>query len=299
MSDEINLDVLEIFFHYLKEREKIRKLKLEGVRPPNLTADPILATYKFTNVSRHYDRTTQWVYKNWYFPHRGEHSGISLGVQAFNCALFRYFGTMEFAEVIGYQKDFNPQYLIDKASERRLSGKKVFTGAYIITNGGISAPKEEVVVKNYLAPFWENRQKIVDIALESQSWERTLDFIGRLNGFGPFMRKEVGLDMMYTDVLKECDDRHSWSPAGPGAIRGLNRLLDREVEDSMTQKEALDHMRYLLPIVRKEMESVPHMHDVMLDFGVTDVQFCLCELDKYCRVLKNEGRPRSRYTFKG
>jgi hypothetical protein len=32
-----------------------------------------------------------------------------------------------------------------------------------------------------------------------------------------------------------------------------------------------------------------------VDFGVTDVQFSLCEIDKYLRVKNGEGRPRSKY----
>ena len=68
MDVNFDLAVLDMFFFYIRERERIRLRKLQGLRPPKLTADPILATYKFTNVLRHWDRTTQWVVNNWYIP---------------------------------------------------------------------------------------------------------------------------------------------------------------------------------------------------------------------------------------
>ena len=281
---------LEIFFFYIKERELIRQKKAHGETFP-WSADPILSTFKFTNVLRFHDKTTQWVYHNWYKPNRDK----PLECQAANCAIFRYFGTQEFAEELGYQDHFVPDEIIGTADDMMSRGKKVFTGAYIITNQGISAPKQEVVVKYFLTPFVENVGKLVTIARETKSWEKTLNFMGKLSGFGPFMRKEVGLDMMLTPILEDCIDKYSWSPAGPGAIRGLNRLLGLDKDKGMNQDQALSHMRWLLPLVQEEMKKYTHMEIIMKEFGVTDVQFCLCEFDKYLRVQYNEGRPRSIY----
>jgi hypothetical protein len=281
---------LNIFFHYLKERESIRLKKVRGEKYP-FTSDPILHQYKFTNILRIYDRTTQWALLNWYSRNRDK----DLRIQAFNCALFRYFGTEEFAKELGYQLDFQPELIMKTAALMLAQKSKVFTGAYIVTNQGISAPKQEVVVKYFLTPFWEALPKIVKIARESFLWEETLGEIAKIDGFGPFMRKEVGLDLMLTSVLEDCTDRYTWTPAGPGAVRGLNRLLNRDLKKNMSQEEALHHMRFLLPLVKEEMLKYPEMHPTMSIFGVTDIQFSLCELDKYLRVMYDEGRPRSLY----
>lgn len=295
MADDIqvpNIDIrgLEIFFFYLHEREKIRLAKVRNEKYP-WTADPILSTFKFTNVLRIYDKTTQWGLNNWYLPHMDE----ELKIQALNCMIFRFFGTIEFAQAAGYQKKFDPQHLIDIATERLSFGQKVFTGAYVITNGGKSAPKQEVVVKDYITPFWNKLDRIIEVAQVSKSWEQTLNVIQGTPGFGPFMAKEVGLDLQLTRVLKGCHDARTWSPAGPGAIRGLNRLLGRDLERGMSQAEALTHMRYLTQLIFKEMAKHPEMTPTMTEFGVTDTQFSLCEFDKYMRVLHNQGRPRAKY----
>lgn len=287
-----NLDVkaLEIFFYYIREREKIRQAKVVNQKFP-WSADPILSTYKFTNVLRYYDKTTQWGLNNWYLPNIDE----DLKIQALNCMIFRFFGTIDFAQEIGYQRDFNPEFLLKKADESLSSGKKVFTGAYIITNMGLSKPKQEVVVHHFLTPFWNQINRIIEVATTSNSWEHTLNLLMGMPGYGPFMAKEVGLDLQFTRVLRNCTDGKTWSPAGPGAIRGLNRLLGRDVDTAMRQPEALTHMRYLTQMVFKEMFQYPEMKQTMDEFGVTDTQFNLCEFDKYMRVLKGQGRPRSMY----
>jgi hypothetical protein len=282
---------IDLFSWYLHEREAIRISKENGFPKHTWTTDPILSEYKFTNILRINDKTTKWVHEHWYKNHRD----AAPHVQALNCAIFRYFGTSNYAEQIGYQQEFRPDYLIEAANSMMAQGKKVFTGAYIITNGGIKAPKQQVVVYNYLSPFWSNAEYICDVARKTNSWQAVCEAMGKLPGFGAFMRKEVALDMMLTPVLENCHDRLTWSPAGPGAIRGLNRLMGRAVEGPYSQARALEEMKEILEQLSARKMFASWMPKIGVDFGVTDVQFSLCEVDKYLRVKNGEGRPRSRY----
>lgn len=284
----MNPDMLEMFYYYLHEREKIRIRKEEGHN--HLTDDPILQKYKFTNILRSNDRTTRWVKSNWYDPNRDK----PLDVQTLNCGIFRYFGTSDFAEAIGYQTDWNPQHLVDTAAARIAAGKKVFTGAYIITNGGISAPKQNVVVGNYLQPLREAIPEILRVAEKTNRWENVAEVVRKVPGMGAFMTKEFLLDVMLTPVLENVEDKLTWSPVGPGAIRGLNRISGRPVDAPLTQKKGLDEMQAIMGWLVKTGMAY-HMPKIGVDFGVTDVQFSLCEFDKYNRVKNGEGRPRSMY----
>lgn len=284
----MNQDVFDTFRDYLHERNLIRIRKENG--EPKLTSDPILQKYKFTNILRSNDRTTKWVVENWYTPNRDKH----LSVQALNCAIFRYFGCIEFAEAIGYQEEWCPEFLIDTAKTRMANKQKVFTGAYIITNGGIKAPKYEVVVGNYLQPFREQVPTIVQVAQDTNSWEAVSKIMRTIPGMGAFMTKEILLDMMLTPVLENATDKLTWSPVGPGAIRGLNRLHDRPLEKSVSQDKGLAEMKDLLTLLAA-IGFEAHMPRIGVDFGITDIQFSLCELDKYLRVKNGEGRPRSKY----
>lgn len=286
------MNLVEGMASYLVERERIRLQKEAGAKPP-FTEDWILQKFKFTNVLREHDRCSRWAIQNWYRPNHNQ----PLELQLLNCAIFRYFGTWEFAEALGWQDDFRPTNIVYLAKERLAQKKRVFTGAYVITNGGISAPKEEVVVHEYLTPFWRKAPDLVRIAQKTNRWEAVALECFRLPGFGGtgFMTKEVLSDAMFTAVLENVTDRLTWSPAGPGARRGLNRLHGRPYEGSLPFDRALNEMRELHPKLVAQMSRHEHMHPILDRFDLHAVQFSLCEYDKYLRVKNGEGRPRSTY----
>ena len=286
----MNTENFETFVHYLNERELIR-LKRERGDPGPWTDDPILSKYKFTNIMRSEDRTTRWLVENWYRPHRDEPKSI----QALNCAIARYFGHQGFLGELGYQYTWDPDYILRKAKARMARGEKVFTGAYIITNAGSTDPKENVVVTQFLTPFRFNLDQIVRLS-EQNRWELVAEFMQTLPGIGPFMSKEIALDMMLNPLLENATDKLTWTPAGPGAIRGLNRLHDRPLQQGMTQTKAIGEMQDLLWMLGEHFKE--YMPRPGVNYGVTDVQFSLCELDKYLRVKNGEGRPRSGYDWK-
>ena len=278
------------FYEFIQERESIR-LKKEAGEPWPWTNDKILQTYKFTNVNREHDKTTRWMREHWTGPN--EHQ--SYGIQLFNCAFFRYFGTIEFAEAAGYQTAFdNPVVLkqvMDLAADRLSCKKKVFTGAYIITNQGISAPKQEVVCKKFLAPFWEASADLAYLAAQTRSWQVVANGMMKLKGFGGsgFMTKEVLQDALQTPIFEGCVDRNTWCLIGPGARRGLNRFAGRNVKDKVSFNQMLDEMIELYEQRREYWEGI--------ELDLHCIQFQLCEFDKYERVRLGEGRPRSRYHF--
>jgi hypothetical protein len=282
------------FYKFMHRREAIRLLKEAG-KPWPWTDDAILREYKFTNVNREHDRTTRWMREHWTKPNKDR----PLAEQLFNCAFFRYFGTIEFAEAAGWQFAFdNPvvcKQVIELAAKRLKEKRRVFTGAYVITNQGISAPKQEVVCNLFLSPLWDAAPDLVELAQVSRSWEAVAIEMMKLQGFGGsgFMTKEVLQDALHTPVFEKCIDRNTWCPIGPGARRGLNRVFGRAVKDKVPMNRMLKEMLDLY----KERENYwpPHGQETELDLHC--IQFQLCEFDKYERVRLGEGRPRSRYKY--
>jgi hypothetical protein len=218
-----------------------------------------------------------------------------------NCAIARYFGTSEFYEALGWQDDFNPDKIKSLASERLRSRQRVFTGAYVITNQGISAPKEEVVTDIFLKGLWSMATTggLCNLIRDGLSWERTVRQMAEIQGFGGtgFMAKEVTLDTMYftsfwpdksEDGKSLPSDYWSWTPIGPGARRGLQRLDMSPTLSCLLQ-------------VSDSQDTVYTDHERLvvfwpMDWGKlspTDIQFGLCEFDKYERTRLGEGRPRS------
>jgi hypothetical protein len=289
----------QAFYDYLNEREEIRLRKEAGFSFP-WTDDEILRTYKFTNVRRHHDRTSDQLRRLFYGPNFNDDKRTIL----MNCALYRYFGTWEFAQAIGWQQydTFDFDGIKDLAESRLASRERVFTGAYVITNQGISAPKQEVVVDYFLKDLHAKTPQLVKIAEETQSWEEVSDRMRMIGGFGGtgFMTKEVLLDTTYTGFWNETFehskdgtfsypvDWDSWTPIGPGARRGAARLLGDDSATPLTEQRSMD-------IIRKigEWQEMLWTHDGRL--VPTDIQFAFCEFDKYERVRLGQGKPRSKY----
>ncbi len=274
------------FFEFMCKRESLR-LRKEFGEPWPWSDDDILNSYKFTNVKRENDRTTRWMREHWTGPNERRPAGEII----FNCALFRYFGTWEFAEALGWQRQWQPKAVVKLARERSSQGLRVFTGAYIIPTLGFRGAKSEAVAHHVLTPLWEAREGLGRVAVGTQSWRATAELLRSMPGFGGtgFMAKEVLQDAMHTPVLRRAVDRNSWCPAGPGARRGLNRLARRDLNASASEAQLLAEMRRLFELASKALPAW------MPTLELHDVQFQLCEFDKYERVRMGQGRPRSRY----
>lgn len=287
---EIDEENFRVAVHYLNEREKIRQRKEKGEDPP-YTEDKILRQYKFTNVLRRHDRTTRGLIKHLYKP-----NFYSPEREVFlNAILARYFGTAEFMQDLGWQEKFDREHILYVVRRRKKNKQRVFTGAYIITNGGIPGPKEEVILDNYIGPMSENLDRLVDIVHHSNRWRDVAEYMYNFKGFGGtgFITKEVLQDVILTPVLAECEDRFTWSPCGPGAARGINRLYGRPYKDRVKKDFALEAMKQLREKFIEEFQ--PHMAGIAPEFDLHSTQFALCEIDKYLRVKNEEGRPRSLY----
>ena len=277
---------VERFFAFVVKREQLR-LRKESGAPWPWSDDEILNTYKFTNVKREHDRTTRWMRKNW----TGPNASRPCGEIIYNCALFRYFGTTEFAAAVRWQHKHDPDNLIAVAERQRSIGERVFTGAYIIPTLGKRNPKHIVVSREILGPLWDARNKLARVATTTNSWRLSAEALRQLPGFGGtgFMAKEVLQDLMQTQVLGEAVDRNTWCPAGPGARRGLNRLCERPLAQNIRDAQLLEEM--LLIFCTAKYRLPPFMPNIELH----DIQFQLCEFDKYERARLGEGRPKSRY----
>jgi hypothetical protein len=280
----------ESFYYWINERHSIYKKRLQGQRPP-WTNDPILQEYKFTNPFRENDRVTIWMRKNWTVPNNSRPASEII----FNCCLFRMIGTSEFANQHKWVKKWDPYYTRHVIQGRLNSRLRTFTGAYIITNQGIKAPKANIVVDNFLTPIWENRKELANVAQRFNSLQIFHECLSINSGWGGggFMSYEVVTDLNYTKVLRSAKDKMTWANAGPGAVRGLNRIHNRPTKKSLKQEKANLEMKELLslaPDYRHILNKTP-----LSDLDMRTIEHSLCEWDKYQRILNKEGRSRSKF----
>jgi hypothetical protein len=281
------------FVYYIMERYAIRSRRLKGMPRAHWTQDPILATYRFTNVRRAWDRTTQWMVRHWHRPHGND---VLAGM---GCAVARFFGHPDALAVMGHPATHHSWmawtlYAKSVGRERRATGSQLFTGAYIVSGAGSvkGTPKHRHVIDRYLTPVAKSR-------LLNHTWAsaRTLhDELMAFDGWGHFMTQEVVLDCMFTHVLAKATDRADYAMPGPGALRGLARLQELGMMDNgrryrmANAREAVNDMLVLRDRLCR------YRHPFLSTMTAHDVEFNLCEFDKYERTLWNHSTPKTRFT---
>lgn len=271
---------LERFFYYINERHNIYCKRQENEKFP-WTKDEILQTYSFCNVFRELDEVTRWLRKNWKEPY-ADHPNLP-----FAMAVARQINWPDTLRDIGFPDKWEPERVKHIMQGRKDCGWKVYTGAYMLT-GTLGGTKVEQTVDKILTPLYENPPPIYPESLE-RTWKEYLPYAG----FSGFMGYEVVTDLRHTKHLENAEDIMTWANAGPGAKRGLNRIHNRELKKTIKPDQLLNEMSELLDI------SYLYLKKYVPILEMREIEHCLCEFDKYERTRLFEGRPRSKYKYKG
>lgn len=267
-------------------------------QPKPWTDDEILQSQYFTNVHREDDKVTIWFRENIREPLRDNPAVV------FATIAFRWFNWPLTGAVLIGKGNFpeKPDLFVNwdlKDALARLTLLKehgqVFTGAFNISNSGSTKPKINRVCEDYIQPMWESFSKKFrsdpNWVYKSDvftSLEKCFKFIKSHPGLGGsgFMAAQVICDLAYTHVLENAPDWWSWCSWGPGSKRGMNRVSNFDVKYSMPKSEWRQRLLGLQMDIKARLG---------LGLHARDVQNCLCEFDKYERVLWNEGRSKRRY----
>jgi hypothetical protein len=272
-------------WHWMKAREQARIHKDSGADAPH-SDDPVIKDYRFCNVRREDDRGTIWLRQNI------RERFVDHPALWFMLCIARQINWPDTLEELirwyAWPSDdyFNPSKITKILNDRKERGDKVYTGAYMIpAPSKKGADKQAYIAETVCGALWDRRTSI-ERAFKVQSLQHTHEMLTRSNGWGPFMAYQAVVDMRFTKLLQNASDVANWAAAGPGTIRGLNRLYGRAVKYSLSQGQALSEMRAIYKIAGDET-GIP------LDFS--DVPNILCETDKYLRVINGEGTPRAKY----
>lgn len=280
-------DKLENYFYWINERHSIYLKRQQGESWP-WTEDPILQTYKFTNPFRENDRVTVWIRENIREPY-ADHPMLF-----FNLCVARMINWPETLENIGFIDRWDKGVMldiIDIMHHMQRREEKVFTGAYILN--AVKGNKGESKPYKYVTYAWDyvykNHSILVPTFVDSleRAWNRLIN--GNIPYVGGFIAYEIVTDLRWTRYLNKADDILTWANAGPGAIRGINRLYGIDFNDRMAQNTALSVMNWLLSI------SYDYIAPYVPQMEMRDIEHSLCEWDKYQRALNNEGKLRSKY----
>lgn len=275
------MKLLDRLIAFILERERIRVRKEVTREPWPWTDDSILRRYRFCNVRRNDDKQTRLIHLGWMDPHRRY---IDLWFAAVVARLINWWPTLE---EIGFPVPWDRPQFKKVMSQRRERKEKLFTGAYMVrADAVLTGSKADYLADFVLQPMWDARE-----AIRPREGDTLAAFHARLMQYrdmGSFMAAQVVADLKHFDAyLLHAADWQDWAAPGPGSLRGLQRVF--ELSKPMREDEWRANFALILPQVNAILS------DRIGILTGQDLQNCLCEFDKYERVLRGEGRPRSIY----
>ena len=283
---EFLAEELDRFCYWQRERENIRLQKEVLELPAPWTDDVILQDFKFCQVYREDDRTTRWFKKHIREPLADDPDVLMATV------IFRWFNHIDTGRTL-IEHDLLKNWDRKKAIDEITKQPKWITGAYIIkTPNGMD---KVTGVAECISHMWEQRYALLDkIENNPRSLEQCWTWLRDFPYMGPFMAYEVVTDLRHTYLLRDANDIMTWANAGPGAMRGLNRLTGRELGYSKRSHDWVGEMNDLYKVVEARLPFSITMRNDM-SYEMREIEGGLCEFDKYSRIVKGEGRTRSVY----
>ena len=275
---------LELFTHYINEREAVRKAKESG-QPFPWTDDPLLRDYRFTNVRRTDDKVSKWYINNI------ANADITLYDKIANAILFRCWNQPQTSLIFQQPiTDWSTGNLFaieieaNKAIDVMDSNYKQYGSAYMQSGMKKSFPREGHSAHRML--------DLLKLVVEDCVPEKIIynpspmfvfDTIIAIRGVGLFLAYQMWVDLSYIPELGLNEDY--FTVAGPGCRLGIDMLM--EDRDGMTHEEAIFHIR-----------DNQHALDLDIDFQLTvmDIENCFCEFSKYTKRWLGQNNRMRHYT---
>lgn len=284
------------FFALARERYNVFLRRRAG-QPGPWTDDPILREFRFCNIFREDDRVTRWMRENLTAP-----LGDDLARQYMAAVVFRWFNKIETGQLLRplLLGDWDTEEARRLLKERVAQGETILGAAYMIKSP-LRVNKVDGLLKCIDAVRERHMDRVAGIV-----WHKTLQRAHEemlpFPFLGPFMAYEMVTDLRHTPLLADAKDIMTWASAGPGAARGLDRVLGdplgtRSHGSPKCRDQMNEEMRHLLL-----MAQAPELGLWPAEWPrweMREVEHTLCEFDKYERARLGEGRPKQRFTPHG
>lgn len=293
--DKINKQYMKLFWTFVFERHNIWHKRFVLKEDPPWTKNPILESYKFTNVYRKLDRGTIYLMDYLY------RDGLkSLYGVLFPIIAYRIMNRVETFERLGYipQSNFNEQGLQRQLEAFARQGHSVFTNAHSLP----PAPKGKTKIESYVMTLVDIRERYSslywqvkeNLDLVEEAW-KVLQSIRRI---GPFYAYQICRDLSLASMGSWNEDE--WADVGPGCKQGLAMIFGTLPRTSLSIGDSyLNAMKWMWFNQRGILDfygfnDFPYLDGEQMELG--DIQNCLCEFSKYIKILENrKGRYRLRF----
>jgi hypothetical protein len=271
--------VFDEFWRFAAERQSIFWTRQRHVLPP-WTSDPILNSFKFTNVYRASDRVSQFLIREVIYAGSDDPDEV-----IFRILLFKLFNKIETWQLLERElgqitlsgfavKKFSA--ILNRAFE---AGKRIYSGAYIMPAGTKSfnaARKHESHLQ--LLEFML-KDKLSEKILSAESLREVFEILRSYPLIGDFLAFQYAIDINYSEVTNFSESE--FVAAGPGARSGLRKCFANleEVSDE-------DAIRLVTELQEEEFSrrGISFKWLGTRRLQLIDIQNIFCEIDKYARV---------------
>jgi hypothetical protein len=248
------------------------------------TSDPILRSYRFTNVYRAADRVSQYLITE--VQAREDRSQAPREL-FFRTMLFKIFNRIETWEAL--EDRFGPlewrrldlAKINQALEELRLRGRKIYSAAYIMPSPALGHVRKHSNHLALLKQMMENR--LPERVRQAPSLRSVYELILRYPGLGPFLAFQYAIDLNYSCLLDF--EESDFVVAGPGALDGISKCF---ADTKGWSAEAVIHWmadRQGTEFRRLGLEF-PGLFGRRLQ--LIDCQNLFCEISKYARVAHPE-----------
>lgn len=310
---EINEDNLNLFFNMIYDRQMIWKRRFIDKLPAPWTDNEIFKKYKFCNLYREHDRSSQWEIRNIIMA-----DNISDKNLVWKILVYRTFNNPEtFARAIDKwpsgipdYEDYNENEFAAHIEDIRNMGLNPFTSAYSISGNIAVGNSIDNAYCHTVIPAIHNSLDAILLILQNASTpEQIITFLMTLPGASSFMAHEYYQDFtyvpIYTDRLVMKFDQNDFTNLGPGSSQGVRLLFPK-----LRGIQQLSCYTYLQDIAQEKLEEIglekgdmmpyvswnkqSHRYEVVTEsnLSLNQIEGALCEFSKYIRILRGLGRPR-------
>lgn len=274
--------VFRAYWSFASKRQEVFFRRLRGANSIHDDADPILATYKFTNTYRASDRVSQYLIRDVIWNESGDWSDED---QFFRTLLFKLFNKIETWEAI--ENEFGPirwrTYdfaALDRCLSSRMSAKKRnYSAAYIMPSAGRVFGHSAKHSNHLKLLEWMMSEGYPEKLRSSSSMSEAYNLLLSAPSIGPFLAYQFVTDLNYGPLTSFSE--MEFVKAGPGALDGISKCFEstKGLNPEQIIRHMADNQNKYFDQFEIEFSSLWGR-----SLQLIDCQNLFCEISKYSRV---------------
>ena len=273
--------VFDTYWKFAKIRQDIFMRRVKNLTPP-WTKDPVLSTYRFTNVYRASDRVSQYLIRNVIY--RGKQT---IEEVFFRILLFKIFNRINtwklLIKKIGIPtwNKFRINTYIKVFDEIVSNGNTIYSAAYIMPSPTFGKKKKH---QNHLQLIeYIMKHKVPKSIAQAKNLNEVFNILRSCPSFGDFLAFQFTIDLNYSTIINFPENQ--FVVAGPGAKDGIKKCFF----DNANMSEA-DIIRAVTDMAVNEFSRLGLSFQSLWGRSLQpiDCQNLFCEVDKYSRITHPE-----------